>query len=148
LPHAERLIMSTLTTIHLCAISFWFGVIGAEFVIERSRAESKPHGFAVARNHYWIDLLLEIPAAIIVLISGALMLSSVALTPLLVVKVLAGSIAVGVNLICIVPVARRKAAADAQQLAEVVRHSRRIDQITVIGLPAGLVALLIGLCGT
>ena len=56
--------MNSIAVLHACAVSFWFGVIGAEFVIERSRAQSRPHGYAVASNHYWIDLLLEVPVAL------------------------------------------------------------------------------------
>ena len=137
--------MSALTTIHLCAVAFWFGVVGAEFIIERSRADSKPHGYAVARNHYWIDLMLEIPAYVLVAVSGLLLLCQTEITVLLAVKVVAGMIAVGINAICIVPVWRRKLASDIDNLPDVVRFSKYIDKITWVGLPAGVVALRLGL---
>lgn len=36
--------MSNVAVLHACAVSFWFGVVGAEFVIERSRGKSRiPH---------------------------------------------------------------------------------------------------------
>ncbi len=137
--------MSALTTIHLCAVAFWFGVVGAEFIIERSRADSKPHGYAVARNHYWIDLMLEMPAYVLVAVSGLLLLCQTEITVLLAVKVVAGMIAVGINAICIVPVWRRKLASDIDNLPDVVRFSKYIDKITWVGLPAGVVALTLGL---
>ena len=136
--------MNSIAVLHACAVSFWFGVIGAEFVIERSRAQSRPHGYAVASNHYWIDLLLEVPVALIVLVTGLVLLRDAEPSAALVVKVAAGVIAVAVNVLCLVPVIRRRVAADAGDLAAVIRHSRVIDRITVAGLPAGVLALVIG----
>ena len=51
--------MDAILASHIAAVAFWFGLVGAEFVIERSRTESQSHGFAVARNHYYIDLFLK-----------------------------------------------------------------------------------------
>lgn len=137
--------MSNVAVLHACAVSFWFGVVGVEFVIERSRAKSRVHGYAVAKNHFWIDVLLEIPVALIVLTTGLILLKDAALTPLLMAKIAAGLLAVGVNLLCLIPVILRHHAADAEQLPEVVLYSRMIDQITAVGLPAGVLALFIGL---
>lgn len=136
--------MSIYALMHICAISFWFGVVGAEFVIERSRADSREHGFAVARNHFWIDVLLEGPVAVVVLISGCVLLLNAPLTPLLGVKILAGSTAVIVNILCLAPVILRKRAADRGELGAVIKHSAWIDRITVVGLPAALLALILG----
>lgn len=44
--------MTPLAIARICAVSFWFGGVGAEFVIERSRAESKAHGYSAVRNHF------------------------------------------------------------------------------------------------
>lgn len=135
----------TLFTLHIVALSFWIGVVGAEFVIERSRSESKQHGFSVANNHFWIDVLLEIPAVLVVLTTGVLMLWNMELTPLLAVKAGLGAFAAVSNLICIVPVTLRRRAANRGQLADVRRHSKTIDVISLLGIPAAAVALLLGL---
>ena len=137
--------MSGLLVWHVCAVAFWFGVVGAEFVIERSRAESTPHGFAVARNHYWIDLLLEMPAYVAVGITGGLLLAQTALTPWLLVKAGFGVVAIAANAWCWLPVLRRQRAAAMGDLAAVIRYSRMIDRVTVIGLPAALMAFALGL---
>jgi len=138
--------MSTLLVIHICAISFWFGVVGAETIIERSRSENIEHGYAVARNHFFIDMFLEIPVAAIVLISGLLMINEVHLSsPLFLLKISAGIFAVGINAACAIPVTRRKNAANNGQLDDVIRHSRTIDKISVLGIPAGILALSIGI---
>lgn len=85
--------MSTLLIIHICAVAFWFGVVGCETVIEQSRADSHEHGFAVARNHFWIDVLLEIPTALTVLVTGLLMLTPELLaTPLFILKIALGAL--------------------------------------------------------
>lgn len=34
--------------LHLFAVAFWLGVVGVEFILERSRAHSRHQGFAVA----------------------------------------------------------------------------------------------------
>lgn len=136
---------SPLFTLHVVALSFWIGVVGAEFVIERSRADSKQHGFSVANNHFWIDALLEIPAVLVVLATGALMLLHTELTPLLAVKAGLGAFACVSNLVCIVPVTLRRRAANRGDLADVRRHSKTIDVISLLGIPAATAALLIGL---
>ena len=131
--------------VHICAVCFWFGLIGAEAVIERSRTESRDHGFSVARNHFWIDLLLELPVAVTVLASGMLLLGSLpSVATILVVKIAAGVFAVGINLYCARPVVMRKMAADNNDLVAVIRYSQQIDQVAVWGIPAGIVALVIG----
>jgi hypothetical protein len=137
--------MSTVATLHLCAVAFWFGVVGAEFIIERSRSENKPHGYAVARNHYWIDLLLEMPAVVMVLTTGFVMLGNATMSPALLVKIIAGLIAVSSNAVCVLPVALRKKAADSGNHADVIRYSRAIDRISLLGIPAGVIALAGGL---
>lgn len=137
--------MKGVLLLHIAAIAFWIGVVGAEFVIERSRADNKPHGFAVAHNHFWIDVCLEIPVVLLVLATGLLLLRDTPMTPLLAVKVAAGGFAAVANLVCIVPVTRRRRAAMKDALAEVIRQSKVIDRISALAIPASAVAMLIGL---
>ena len=134
-----------LALLHACAVTFWLGIVGAELVIERSRTGSRAHGFAAARNHYWIDLLLEIPAVMAVLATGALLLRAVPMSPALAVKVVAGLVAVGANAYCVFPVMQRKRAADEERLDEVIRLSRHVDASAIVGGPAAVVALGLGL---
>lgn len=136
--------MDAILTSHIAAVAFWFGLVGAEFVIERSRTESQSHGFAVARNHYYIDLFFEMPTFIIVLVTGTILLVETTVTNLLMVKVGAGLIAVISNFICLYPVIKRKLAADKEDLKAVKAYSRQIDRISVFALPAGFLALIIG----
>ncbi len=140
--------MSIVVIIHICAIAFWFGVVGAETVIERSRTETKEHGFSVARNHYYIDMFLEIPAALVVMTTGLILLSTAHLeSPLFMVKIAAGMFAVCINLFCVIPVTKRKKAADQKELSGVIANSRTIDKVSAYGIPAAVIALAIGIAG-
>lgn len=130
--------------LHVLALAFWFGVVGAEFFIERSRTANKAHGYEVARIHYWIDLFVEIPAFTLVLVTGFLMLDYTNVSMLYVAKVAAGLLAIGANAACVVPVILRKQAADRDDMAAVIRYSRGIDLLSIVGAPSALAALVIG----
>lgn len=131
--------------LHLFGVAFWLGVVGVEFLLERRRADSREQGFQVAHLHKRIDLFLEMPAFTLVLVTGVLLLEYHSLSTLLMLKVVAGGAAIGGNLVCIVPVLARSNAADKQDLTGVVRYSRIIDWISVVAVPAGLIAFACGL---
>ena len=71
-----------LLKIHLITVAFWFGILGAELIIERTRAKSKIHSQMVAYQHYWIDLLFETQAFTTVLITGILLIDPSRTAPL------------------------------------------------------------------
>lgn len=133
-----------LLKLHLAGLAFWFGVVGVEFLLERSRAMSREQGFAVARYHRHIDLYLEMPAFLLVGITGVALVNPAQLSGLYLVKVVSGAIAVLGNVTCLLPVILRSRAADRGDLETVIRHSRQIDRISLIAIPAGLVALGLG----
>jgi hypothetical protein len=62
-----------LLMLHVAAVAFWIGVLGTT---------SKPHGYAVAHNHFWIDMLPEVPAVLIVLATGRLAPSRTSTCPI------------------------------------------------------------------
>ncbi len=126
--------------LHLFGVAFWLGVVGVEFLLERRRADSDALAFHVAQMHKRIDLLLEMPAFTLVLVTGVLLLEHYSLTGLLLFKVIAGSIAIAGNLVCVWPVLARAAAARTQDMIEVRRCARIIDWISVVAVPAGLAA--------
>lgn len=132
---------SVLLHIHLFAIAFWLGVVAVEFLLERTRAQSRVQGFYVAALHKRIDLLAEAPAFSLALISGLLLIEPERLSGLYVLKIIAGLIAVLGNLWCLVPVMQRQQAAQQEDLHRVILQSQRIDRISLIAIPAGLVAL-------
>lgn len=133
-----------LLQIHLFAVAFWLGVVAVEYLLEQSRAQSRNQGFTVARLHRKIDLLFEMPAFLVVLITGILLFEPARFEGLYAVKVVAGAVAVLGNMLCLVPVLRRRAAADKEDLGDVIAQSRLIDRISLTAIPAGLVALACG----
>lgn len=133
-----------LLQLHLFAVAFWLGVVAVEYLIEQSRAQSRSQGFTVARLHRRIDLFFEMPAFSLVLVSGLLLIEPARFDGIYALKVLAGSAAVVGNVLCLVPVLKRQAAAEKDELAEVIRQSWLIDIISVVAIPAGLIALACG----
>ncbi|PAU66598.1 hypothetical protein BZL41_00770 [Pseudomonas sp. PIC25] len=136
--------MDLLLQLHLFAVAFWLGVVAVEFLLERSRAQSRAQGFSVAQLHRKIDLWFEMPAFSLVLVTGILMFDSGRFEGVYALKIVAGSLAVAGNLLCLAPVLQRRAAASRDNLSDVIRLSRQIDRISLLAIPAGLVALACG----
>lgn len=135
---------SLLLSIHLFAAAFWFGVLGVEFILEQGRTRCKEHGYAVADIHYNIDLYLETPAFVMVLITGLIMSNGQPLTGLYFVKVCAGLIAIAGNIGCVYAIVRRKWAARVKNFGGLVKYSYMVDRLSAVAVPAGFMALFIG----
>lgn len=133
-----------LLQLHLFAVAFWLGVVAVEYLLERTRAQSRNQGFTVARLHRQIDLFFETPAFALVLVTGLLLIEPTRFDGIYALKVVAGAIAVLGNMLCLVPVLKRRAAAERGDLSDVIRQSRQIDIISLSAIPAGLVALACG----
>ncbi len=134
--------MESLHLFHLILICLWGGLILAEGVIEvAARDESSLR--AAARFHYFIDLCAEIPLVLGVLFTGALLAwRAQPLTSLHWIKILAGLMAIGVNLYCGTLVIKRYA--HLQDGAQLRLYHARILRTTV-GIPFAIVAAALGL---
>lgn len=134
--------MESLHLVHLILVSLWGGLVTAEVIIEFA-ARDETTLRVVARFHYLIDLLAEIPLLVGVLITGALLaLKAWPLTYLHWIKITAGSIAIGSNLYCGGLVVRRH-----RQLGDTFllrKYHRRIIA-TGAGVPFALIAAYLGL---
>jgi len=119
--------------------------VAVETLLERSPRKLPAMKTLVPQLHYWIDLYIEIPILIGILLSGLMMLQEQHFEVLFVVKILAGLLAIGVNLWCVIPVVKRKKAADSNDSEQVRKYSRQILLATQIGFPAAMLALCIGL---
>lgn len=135
---------SWLLSIHLFAAAFWFGVLGVEFILEQGRTRSREHGYVVADIHYKIDMFLEMPAFVVVLITGLMMLDPNKLEGIYLLKVCAGLFAVSANVYCLYPIIKRKLAANTNDFQALVRYSYIVDKISLVAVPAGFVALFCG----
>ncbi len=131
--------------VHVFALGVWLGCVTVESVLEAFGHRDPALRPAVARLHFWIDMLVEVPAFTLVALSGAALLRLELLHGAYAVMVIAGSVAIAVNLWCVLPVVRRKSAADSDDDAGIEAQSRRIYLAFAVGVPSGLAALLAGL---
>ncbi len=132
-----------LLKIHLVAVAFWFGILAAELVIERTRTQSAEHSQAVANQHFWIDLLFETPAFVTVLITGLFMINPSQTDPFYWAKICFGLIAVAGNVLCTAAIIKRKFASDQSDRSSVIKHSRFVDKLSAVAVPAGVLSALI-----
>ncbi|MDZ7577404.1 MAG: hypothetical protein U0904_04425 [Candidatus Nanopelagicales bacterium] len=137
--------MSALLIAHVMALSLWGGIVATEAVLEMAnRKDPATRGF-VARTHYWIDLLIEVPAISAVVVTGvALAIGAWPLPPIYWLHVSAALIAIALNLYCVAQVVLRARADSAQ---EWLARTYRV-QVSVIGVPFALVALFVGFAMT
>jgi hypothetical protein len=99
---------NVLAMVHLIMLSMWGGVVATEAVIEIYPFRRRELHAATIRFHYWIDLLVELPLVLAVIATGiALLCLTDPVTPLHLVKVGFGGVAVAINLFCIVVVVKR-----------------------------------------
>ena len=130
----------SIAQIHAAAVCAWFGVIGAEVILELHGRDPAARR-VVAAVHQWIDLLLEGPLVLLVLATGAVLVARAwPLSPLLIVKVIAGLVAIIANMICIPLVRMRAAATDDRRMLSL---SRQVTQ-TGFAIPVGVFALVLG----
>lgn len=126
---------------HLVVLVTWGLVVIIEAVLEL-RARTDLQRRQIARLHYWIDLLVEIPLLLAVLATGVILVFGAwPPRPLLTLKIGFALVAVGVNGYCAVHVVlRQRRAADARALAH---HSRRV-LLSGLGAPPALAAAYLG----
>lgn len=136
--------MHLLPFLHLLFIGTWFGCVLVEVVFEISAKRNPEYKSYVARLHYWIDLLVEMPAFMGVLVTGLLMIDLGKMSPLYLVKIITGLIPIGVNIFCVIAVILRKRAADTGNDIEIDKNSKRIYW-SFIGVSFAFVAFGLGI---
>ncbi len=126
---------------HLAVLGAWAVVVVVEGALVRG-ARTLERKRRVAVIHYWIDLLIEIPLLVAVLVTGA-WLTSLVWPPSarMSVKIACGLTAVAVNAYCAGHVIlRRRRVTDERAL---LHHGRRV-LLSALGVPPALVAAYIG----
>lgn len=127
---------------HLLVLGAWGGLVAAELVIELS-ARATADLRAAAALHYKLDLWVELPVLVMVLVSGSLLTLRVwPLDALHALKIGCGLGAVVANLYCVVQVIRRHRARDDE--AALRLRTRRVYASAVVGVPLALVAAYVG----
>lgn len=135
-----------LPMVHLMALSLWGGVVATEAVIEVYPFRHPGAHAATIRLHYWIDLIVEAPLVLAVVVTGGILLiTTQSITPLHLVKVGFASAAIAVNIYCIVVVIRRGRGLDRRgDDALFWGASRVVLACFVVGLACAGVAAVLG----
>jgi hypothetical protein len=137
--------MTLALLLHLFLLGLWLGCVMVEGVLEFFARRDRGTEKKVAELHFWIDVLVEIPAFLGVLVTGLVLIDGHALSGLLLVKIAFGMAAIVVNALCVLPVVRRRFAAARSEEENVRRQSKWIGLAFVVGLPLGFAAMGLGL---
>lgn len=127
-----------LQTLHLLAVGAWIGTVLVEALFERALlGQGRDKELALARLHWQVDKLVELPLLIVVLASGAKLLGQVPHAPLLRAKLACAALAIFANLYCIWLVRLRLKVAEAgawELFAMIDKRQHQIGALVLIGL--------------
>lgn len=137
---------SGILPLHLVFIGIWLGCVLTETLFERALlGKGRAEELILVSLHKRVDLLIEIPAFLAVLVTGILMLPAVDTNPLLTVKVAFGLLAIAANVYCVRLVFRRASAANAGRQDEFSRLDHLQHRFGAVVLFAIVIALFIGI---
>ena len=138
--------MSITLFLHIFSVGIWFGCANIEIILEFMRRRDSSLQYAVAKFHYYIDIFVEVPAIIIILVTGFLLLDMSEMSALRLIKVVCGFLAILATMLSVVIVFRRRYAVDADNRAAVDKNDKLFDIIAyAIVAPLLNIALWIGL---
>lgn len=141
--------MSGWLFVHVFAPGVWMGCITIEAILEAFAHRDAALRAGVARIHFWIDMLAEIPAFTLVAVSGMALFRPELMQGPYALMVVAGAVAIAVNVLCVLPVVRRRnvanVSANPADDAALTGQTRWIFAAFGAGLPFGLAALYGGL---
>lgn len=127
-----------LQTLHLLAAGAWIGTVLVEAVFERALlGQGRDHELALARLHWQVDKLVELPLLILVVASGIKLLGQVPIDPMLKAKLACAALAVFANLYCIwlVRLRLKMAEAGAWDLFAIIdKRQHQVGALVLIGL--------------
>ncbi len=120
---------------HLFLVAIFCGIYLVESVVEFypyfGKYQDRERLIGTIRIHYWVDLIVELPIAIGIGLTGiALVIMTESLSTLQIVKIALGGAFLTVGITCIREVVLRYRALQANAPgAQLVTHSRRVIQI-------------------
>jgi uncharacterized membrane protein len=136
---------STLLLLHFVSVGIWLGCVLTEALFERALLdEGQAQKLILVALHKRVDLIVEIPAFVAVLVTGASMLSATSSSPLLTTKIAVGLLAIAANVYCVRLVFRRAAAANSGRWAEFERLDDLQHKYGAVVLLAIVAALAVG----
>ena len=136
--------MSSVLILHILAAFVWLGCVLTETVFERVGDGSEVIRRFIAEAHWRIDVFVEIPAFVVVALTGAYMAAVLPSSPGIMIMMTAGLIAVGISVYCTYLVRERLRAAEAGEASlwfELDHQLHRCGAVVLIGV---LVALSAG----
>jgi hypothetical protein len=136
--------MGAALLLHLVCIGVWLGCILVEGIVEHAIDDSASMRRFMSELHWRIDRYVEIPTFVAVLLTGAYLAGSVALTPWLIAKIGFGLLAVLLNAYCVLLAFRRLEASRAHDFAAWEAIDERLHRFGALVLIALVLALAIG----
>ena len=138
--------MSATLFLHIFFVGFWVSCAIIEGILEFMRRRDSSLQYPAAKFHYYIDIFVEIPAIVIILVTGFLLLDMSEMSALRLIKVVCGLLAILATMLSVVIVFRRRYAVDADNRPAVDKNDKLFDIIAyLIVLPLLTIALWIGL---
>ncbi|NBW75277.1 MAG: hypothetical protein EBR34_05690 [Sphingomonadaceae bacterium] len=135
-----------LPTFHALLVGAWIGIVLIEALFERAlRGQGRDKELLLARLHWKVDKVVELPLLIAVVVSGAKLLQGVPLDGLLRAKLACAALAVFANLYCIWLVKLRLKMAEAGAWELFAMIDRRQHVVGAVVLAALLAAAGLGL---
>jgi putative copper export protein len=135
-----------LLALHLIFIGVWLGCIVTEALFERALlGKGTTQKAILGALHKKVDIFVEIPAFMLVLITGIMMISAAPESPLFLTKIGFGMLAILANIYCVWIVFKRSkhaSEADWDAFKRVDHILHKVGAIIPIGI---LIALGIGL---
>ena len=133
---------NALLLIHLVFVGVWLGCVITEALFERALlGQGRAQELILVALHKRVDFLLEIPAFLIVMVTGGMLLAGAPPSPLLHLKIGLGLLAISANIYCVLLVLRRARAANAGRWDEFARLDHlqhRFGAVVLLGILAAL----------
>lgn len=132
----------TVLLVHLLFVGVWLGCVLTEALFERALlGQGRAQERILVGLHKRVDVWIEIPAFVGVLISGGFLLSQSAWSSTLQIKIMLGLVAIAANIYCVRLVFRRAKAVDSDDWAQF----EALDQLQHKWGAVVLVAILLAL---
>ncbi len=136
---------SILLPVHLAFAGIWLGCILTETLADRALlGKGREQEIILVNLHKRIDLLVEIPAILVVLISGIMLLPDAGKNGILLLKIIFAALAILSNLFCVIVVFRRSRAAQQGRWNDFSRLERRQHIYAAVVLISIVTALVLG----
>ena len=137
---------SLLLALHLIFVGVWLGCVITEALFERALlGKGREQELILAVLHKRVDVFVEVPAFMVVLITGGFLLSGANISLVLKIKIAVALVAIAANAFCVFLVFKRSAHAcvgnwQAFEQTDSIQH--KVGAVVLLGI---LISLCMGL---